>query len=85
MFFRSNAAADRSASKNATCFAPRLRHSSPMLPVPAKQSYTTASGSSGARTSNTDCFTRSVTGRVVSAAGGSRRRPRNSPAMMRMA
>src|SRR5688572_11063009 len=34
--------------------------------------------------SNNDCFTRSVIGRVVSPSGGSSRRPRNSPAMMRI-
>jgi hypothetical protein len=83
MFFRSSVAADRSASKNVACAAPRLSDSSPMLPVPAKQSYTRDPSSRGASTSNSDCFTRSVIGRVVSCVGGKIRRLRNSPAMMR--
>ena len=38
IFLFSNPTAERSASKNVAWIAPRLRHSSPILPVPAKQS-----------------------------------------------
>src|SRR5688500_7028395 len=55
-----------------------------MLPVPAKQSYTSASGISGVRMSNSDCLARSVIGRVASEGGASSFRPPNSPEMMRI-
>src|SRR6267378_2302031 len=74
---------DLLVSTKSTETAPRDSASNPRAPDPANRSSTRASGIDCCRILNHASFTRSPVGRTVRPAGALRRRPLNSPAMMR--
>src|SRR5262245_26280581 len=79
-----NAASEtRCVSTKSTATAPRDSASRPRAPEPANRSSTRAPGIDCCRMLNHASFTRSPVGRTLRPAGVFRRRPLNSPAMMR--
>src|SRR6266566_3259461 len=78
------ARANRCSSTKSALTAPRDSASNPSAPEPANRSSTRAPRIERCRIENHASRTRSAVGRTLSVAGVLRRRPLNSPAMMRI-